>query len=172
MHRSKPKSLKMKKAILLISLTLFVSLISISQKAQITLSFLGEDINTSDYIPLTSVYIKNLTVGCDTTLYGEVPSLVIELSAGIEEQEILTFNINRIFPNPFNNSTFLELEVDEKGDFLIENKVIVELKAVSEIQDIFKAQILSYMKLSSVATGLLINFNVKLLKNGIHRFEL
>ena len=64
------------------------------------------------------------------------------------------------------------LDCGYRIDFLVENKVIVELKAVSEIKDIFKAQILSYMKLSSVSTGLLINFNVKLLKNGIHRYKL
>ena len=49
-------------------------------------------------------------------------------------------------------------------DFLIEDEVIVELKSVAEIKDIHKAQVLSYMRLSSVNTGLLINFNVKILK--------
>ena len=57
-------------------------------------------------------------------------------------------------------------------DFLVEDEVILELKAVDEIKEIHKAQVLSYMKLSSVDTGLLINFNVQLLKKGITRFKL
>ena len=55
-------------------------------------------------------------------------------------------------------------------DCLRENRLIVELKSVSEITDIHKAQVLTYMKLAGVPLGLLINFNVRLLKNGIQRF--
>lgn len=46
----------------------------------------------------------------------------------------------------------------EKVDFIVENKVIVELKAVSEIQDIHKAKMLSYLKASNCKIGLIINF--------------
>jgi GxxExxY protein len=46
----------------------------------------------------------------------------------------------------------------EKIDFIIENKVIVELKAVSEIQDVHKAKIISYLKASGCKIGLIINF--------------
>ena len=81
----------------------------------------------------------------------------------------LAFEVEKPMPVKYKGIT---LDCGYRIDFLIENKVIVELKAVSEVKDIFKAQILSYMKLSSVATGLLINFNVKLLKKGIHRFKL
>jgi len=47
--------------------------------------------------------------------------------------------------------------------------VIVELKAVSELSDIHEAQVLSYLKATKLKVGLLINFNVKMLKNGIKR---
>jgi GxxExxY protein len=47
--------------------------------------------------------------------------------------------------------------------------VIVELKAVEKLEPIHKAQLLSYLKLSGCKVGLLINFNVKILKDGIHR---
>jgi len=57
-------------------------------------------------------------------------------------------------------------------DILIENKLIIELKSVDKIIPIHEAQILTYMKLSKVNIGLLINFNVKLLKDGIKRFVL
>ena len=51
----------------------------------------------------------------------------------------------------------------------MENLVIVELKAVAELRPIHEAQLLSYLKLSGRRIGLLINFNVKLLKSGIRR---
>jgi GxxExxY protein len=54
-------------------------------------------------------------------------------------------------------------------DFLIDNKVIVELKTVSEFSDVHEAQVLSYLKAAKLKVGLLINFNVKMLKNGIKR---
>lgn len=53
---------------------------------------------------------------------------------------------------------------------LVENTLIVELKAVGSIQDIFRAQILTYLKLSGLRIGLLINFNTFSLKDGIQRF--
>ncbi len=57
-------------------------------------------------------------------------------------------------------------------DLLVEGKIIVELKAVERIEPIHAAQILSYLKLSGCKVGLLINFNVKVLKTGIKRFVL
>ena len=54
-------------------------------------------------------------------------------------------------------------------DLLVDDLVIVELKAVAELQPIHEAQLLSYLKLSGRHVGLLINFNVKLLKSGLRR---
>ncbi len=54
-------------------------------------------------------------------------------------------------------------------DLLVEEKVIVEIKAVERLMPIHQAQLLSYLKLSGVKVGLLINFNVMLLKHGIQR---
>ncbi len=54
-------------------------------------------------------------------------------------------------------------------DLLVEGKVIVELKAVERLDAIHKAQLISYLKLSGCKVGLLINFNVKVLKDGIRR---
>jgi len=54
-------------------------------------------------------------------------------------------------------------------DLFVEKQVIVELKAVEKLEPIHKAQLLSYLKLSDCKVGLLINFNVKILKDGIHR---
>jgi GxxExxY protein len=54
-------------------------------------------------------------------------------------------------------------------DFLVEDQVIVELKAVEIIHRIYEAQLLTYLKAMNKRVGLLINFNVDLLKNGIKR---
>ena len=54
-------------------------------------------------------------------------------------------------------------------DLLVEGKVVIELKAVERLEAIHQAQLLSYLKLSGCKVGLLINFNVKVLKDGIRR---
>lgn len=54
-------------------------------------------------------------------------------------------------------------------DLLVENKVIVEIKAVEKLAPVHFAQTLTYLKLSEMKLGLLINFNCRLLKDGIHR---
>jgi GxxExxY protein len=56
-----------------------------------------------------------------------------------------------------------------KIDLMVENKVIVEIKSVAEIHPIFQAQLLTYLKLTNLKLGLLINFNTLLIRNGIHR---
>jgi len=57
-------------------------------------------------------------------------------------------------------------------DLLVEGLVIVEIKAVEQIRPVHEAQVLSYLRLSKCKIGLLLNFNVKLLKNGVRRFIL
>ena len=54
-------------------------------------------------------------------------------------------------------------------DLLVEDKVVIELKTVDKLVDIHFAQILTYLKLGDYRLGLILNFNVKLLKNGIKR---
>ncbi len=63
-----------------------------------------------------------------------------------------------------------QIDLGYRLDLLVEDVVIVELKAVSSISDLHRAQILSYLKLSERKLGLLLNFNVVRIKNGIHRF--
>ena len=69
--------------------------------------------------------------------------------------------------------TYREVSLDcgYRIDLLVENQVIVELKTVESLAPIHEAQLLSYLKLSGCAVGLLINFNVRVLKNGIRRIE-
>lgn len=63
----------------------------------------------------------------------------------------------------------IKLEIGYRVDLLVENKIIVEIKSIDALVDIHLAQILTYMKLSECKLGLLVNFNVKHLKNGIKR---
>lgn len=64
------------------------------------------------------------------------------------------------------------LENGFRLDYLVENKIILELKAVENILPIHEAQLLTYLRTANKKIGLLINFNVKLLKNGIQRIIL
>lgn len=66
------------------------------------------------------------------------------------------------------------IQVDEglRLDVLVENLVICELKAVDEMNPVYNAQVLSYMKLTGKHLGFLINFNVPVIKNGIKRIIL
>ncbi|WP_424962747.1 GxxExxY protein [Ekhidna sp.] len=63
----------------------------------------------------------------------------------------------------------IKLEVGYRVDLMVENKFIVEIKSVEALNDVHLAQILTYLKLSNCKLGLLINFNVSLLKNGVKR---
>ena len=61
---------------------------------------------------------------------------------------------------------------DLRLDLIVDSKVVVELKAVKELEPIHEAQLLTYMKLTKCRVGLLINFNVSVLKDGIRRMVL
>jgi len=63
----------------------------------------------------------------------------------------------------------VKLEIGYRIDIIIENKVIIEIKAVEALNDVHLAQIMTYLKLSNCKLGMLINFNVSLIKNGIRR---
>ena len=63
----------------------------------------------------------------------------------------------------------IKLDAGYRLDLVVEGQVIVEIKAVSELLPVHEAQLLSYLKQVEGGRGLLINFNVKLLKHGIRR---
>jgi GxxExxY protein len=66
----------------------------------------------------------------------------------------------------------VKLDAGYRIDLIVNKSVIVELKSVEAINDLHIAQLLTYLKLSNIKLGLLINFNVKDLKQGIKRFVL
>lgn len=63
----------------------------------------------------------------------------------------------------------IRLDVGYRVDIIIENKLILEIKSVESLTDVHFAQLLTYLKLTNCKLGLLINFNVVLIKNGIRR---
>jgi len=63
----------------------------------------------------------------------------------------------------------LNFDIDYRMDMLVADKVVVELKVVDALLPVHKAQLLSYMKLSGIKLGLLINFNEAVVKDGVKR---
>ena len=72
-------------------------------------------------------------------------------------------------PVSYKNLTF---DCGFRADLIVENKVLVELKSIDQLLPVHTAQFLTYLKLSNLRTGLLINFNVPLLKSGIKRLSI
>jgi GxxExxY protein len=66
----------------------------------------------------------------------------------------------------------IKLDCGYRIDILVENKIVIELKTLDEFNPVHEAQILTYIKFAQKSIGLLINFNVTLLKNGIRRYRL
>ena len=69
---------------------------------------------------------------------------------------------------------YKEIKIDHgyRIDLLVENRLVIELKTVEKFTDVHVAQILTYMRLGNYATGILLNFNTKLLKDGLKRFRI
>ena len=90
-------------------------------------------------------------------------------------EELLSFEIiksgllvQRQVGIPLNYES-IKMEIGFRADIIVENKVIIELKSIEAILDVHKKQLLTYLKLSGLRLGLLINFNVNMLKDGIVR---
>jgi len=78
----------------------------------------------------------------------------------------LTFARQKALPVAYKG---IKLDCGYRLDVVVEDQVIIELKAVSELLPVHEAQLLTYLKLSGLRLGLLVNFNVSVLKNGIKR---
>ena len=105
---------------------------------------------------------KNLGPGLLESSYESC--LLYELrQAGIvaERQVLLPINYKGI-----------SIDAGYRLDILLPNKLIIELKSVDKMSPIYSAQLLTYMKLTQIKSGLLINFNVQKLVDGVKRFNL
>ena len=105
---------------------------------------------------------KNICPGLLESIYEE--ALAVEMKS-------MGLNFERQKPIPVAYKG-LKIDIAFRADFIVENEVILELKAVEKILPIHEAQILSYMKLSGMKLGLIMNFNSVLIKDGIKRMAL
>jgi GxxExxY protein len=118
--------------------------------------------------------LSNRVIGCAIEVHRQLgPGLLESAYQRCLEYEFLTsqiqFHPQKDIPIAYKG---VDLDNGYRVDFLVENELILELKAVDEVHSVHEAQLLTYMKLARIKTGLLINFNVKWLKEGIRRFVL
>ncbi|MFH1159494.1 MAG: FISUMP domain-containing protein [bacterium] len=119
-----------------------------SQTQTVTLIFHGEDSITHNPLPLESVYILNTTVGCDTTINGATPSIVLTVPLGMWEQPLYgsePFILMAPIPNPFNGKTCVQILLNQSGT--------LQLKMINALGDL----VLGYTN----------DFN-----NGLQKFEI
>ena len=118
--------------------------------------------------------ISNKVIGCAIEVHRELGPGLLESTY----EQCLAYELNRAMI-PFKLQVELPVEYKEirldcgyRIDLLIDDTLIVELKSVDHLVPIHEAHILTYMKLAGVSIGLLINFNVMVLKRGVRRFVL
>jgi GxxExxY protein len=118
--------------------------------------------------------LSNRVIGCAIEVHRE-------LGPGLLESTYEQCLVHELKQKDIQCVTQKQLPVQYKGlhldcgyriDLLLENSLIVELKCVESLQPIHEAQILTYMKITQIKTGLIINFNVQYLRKGIKRFVL
>jgi len=118
--------------------------------------------------------LSSKVIGCAIEVHKQLGPGLLESSY----ERCLSYELSCV---GIQHETQKELPIDYKGmkldccyrvDLLVDNKLIVELKAVEKLLPIHEAQVLTYMKLAFVKTGLLLNFNVVRFKDGIKRFVL
>lgn len=118
--------------------------------------------------------LSNSVIGCAIEVHrvlgpGLLESTYEQCLAYELGQAKIEFEIQRPLPVQYKG---IKLDCGYRVDVLIQGQLILELKSVDVILGIHQAQLLTYMKLSAIKTGLLINFNVAKLKEGIKRFVL
>ena len=118
--------------------------------------------------------LSNKVIGCAIEVHKTLGPGLLESTY----QQCLAheLSINRIefnieYPLPVKYKGIF-LDCAYRLDFLVEDKIILELKSVEQLKGIHEAQLLTYMKLANIRQGFLINFNVKLLKQGLKSFVL
>ncbi len=104
-----------------------------------------------------------------------------DLGPGLLESAYEIFLLEELLERGLDVRTQVPLSVKRKNklvdmayrlDFLVEDKIIIELKSIEKILPLHQAQILTYLKLSSKKLGFLVNFNCPLIKDGIKRYAL
>jgi GxxExxY protein len=118
--------------------------------------------------------LSNSVIGCAIEVHRELGPGLLESTY----EQCLAYELSQA-QIPFKLQVELPVEYKQirmdcgyRIDLLVNDGIIVELKSVDQLLKIHEAQVLTYMKLAGVGVGLLINFNVDLLRKGIRRFVL
>ena len=118
--------------------------------------------------------LSNKVIGCAIEVHRELGPGLLESTY----EQCLAYELNQA-NIPFKLQVELPVKYKEirldcgyRIDLLADDRMIVELKSVDQLLKIHEAQVLTYMKLAEVGVGLLINFNVDVLRKGIRRFVL
>jgi GxxExxY protein len=118
--------------------------------------------------------LSNKVIGCAIEVHRELGPGLLEsayeqcLAAELSRSGV-TFQVQVDLPVIYKGT---RLDCGYRIDLLVEQQLIVELNSVEQLLKIHEAQILTYMRLAKANVGLLMNFNVPVLKNGIKRFLL
>lgn len=118
--------------------------------------------------------LSNRVIGCAIEVHRELGPGLLESTY----EQCLAYELSQL-RIPFKLQVELPVEYKQirldcgyRIDLLVDDRLIVELKSVEQLLKIHEAQVLTYMKLTRVGVGLLINFNVDALRNGVRRFVL
>lgn len=115
--------------------------------------------------------LSNIILGCAIEVHKQLGPGLLESAY----QECLFYELNNVgltvqkekaLPIAYKD---LKLDHGYRIDLLVENKVVIEIKTVESFNDVHLAQVLTYLKLGNYKLGLLLNFHVTTLKNGIRR---
>ncbi|OHB56596.1 MAG: GxxExxY protein [Planctomycetes bacterium RBG_13_44_8b] len=118
--------------------------------------------------------LSKKVIGCDLEVHKKLgPGLLESAYERCLSYELIcadiSHSVQKELPIEYKK---IKLDCGYRIDILIKNDIIIELKSVEKILPVHEAQLLTYMKLSGIKIGLLLNFNVSRLKDGIKRFVL
>ena len=119
-------------------------------------------------------YLSKQVIGCALEVHrvlgpGLLESTYEQCLAHELSQAGIAFKLQVSLPVKYKN---VIIDCGYRVDVLVKDKLIIEIKSVEKIIDVHRAQLLTYMKLSEIDIGLLMNFNVELFKTGLKRFVL
>ena len=118
--------------------------------------------------------LSNRVIGCALAVHRELGPGLLESAYDMclaRELSLAKIPFRTECPLPVKYKG-VHLDCGYRLDFLVDDKLIIETKSVAKLVPIHEAQILTYMRLAEVGIGLLMNFNVRRLKDGIKRFVL
>ena len=120
---------------------------------------------------MTENELSNRIIGCAINVHKALgPGLLESAYQRCLEYEMakdgLVVEFEKALPLVYEE---VKMEVGYRIDLLVNDKVVIELKSVEALTDVHRAQVITYLKLGGYKLGLLINFNVALLKHGIER---